>query len=69
VYLKILEAMNMDQEHSANKSCSICNQTFKSDGELQEHKRTAHSQDANKQEATREIDQPDQGDQKRQRIA
>lgn len=59
----------MHQEHSGNKSCSICNQTFKSDDELQEHKRTAHSQDANKQQAKREVDQPEQGDRERQRIA
>ena len=31
------------------KSCSVCNQPFTSDRDLQEHQRTAHSSDNEKQ--------------------
>jgi len=31
------------------KNCSVCNQSFNSDRELQEHQKSAHSTDSEKQ--------------------
>jgi len=60
----------MDQNRMPGKTCSVCNQRFNTDRELQEHQKTAHSQEKNRQPASnREFDNPDQGDQKHQRIA
>jgi hypothetical protein len=35
----------MDQTHMNEKSCSICNQRFKTDRELQEHQKSMHEHD------------------------
>jgi hypothetical protein len=53
------------------KSCSVCNQRFKTDRELQEHQRTAHSQEQEKSRpgSERNVNQPSQGDQKKERVA
>ncbi len=45
-------------------SCPICQQRFNSDPELQEHRKLAHSQQQGEKPSN-----PDQGDQKRERIA
>jgi len=59
----------MDLNRTENeKSCSVCNQRFKTDSELQEHQRTAHGQDRSAQSGSERIDQPSQGE-KRERVA
>lgn len=59
----------MDHNRTNEKSCSVCNQRFNSDRELQEHQRTAHSQDKNRPASDRMGDRPSQGEEKRERIA
>ena len=59
----------MDQKLMNEKSCSVCNQRFNSDRELQEHQKVAHSQDQNRPTSDRMNDGPSQGEQKRERIA
>jgi len=60
----------MDQNRTSEneKSCSVCSQRFKTDGELQDHQRTAHGQDRNMQSGSERIDHPSQGE-KRERVA
>ena len=58
----------MDQNRMNEKSCSVCNQRFKTDRELQEHQRTAHSQEKNRPGSER-VNQPGQGDEKKERAA
>ncbi len=60
----------MDQNRTSEKSCSICNQRFNSDRELQEHEKRVHPQDKGRQPASiGDPGEPEQGDQKRRRIA
>lgn len=59
----------MDQKLMNEKSCSVCNQRFNSDRELQEHQKVAHSQDKNRPTSDRMNDRPSQGEEKRERIA
>lgn len=58
----------MDQNRGNEKSCSVCNQRFNSDRELQEHQRSAHSQDKHHPSSEKVGDRQDQGE-KRERIA
>ena len=60
----------MDQNRTSGneKSCSTCNQKFQTENELQEHQRSAHGQDRNKQPGSEPFDQPGQGE-KRERVA
>jgi hypothetical protein len=58
----------MDQNRGNEKSCSVCNRRFDSDRELQEHQRTAHSQDKNRPSSEQVGDRQGQG-KKRERIA
>jgi len=59
----------MDQKLMNEKSCSVCNQRFNSDRELQEHQKVAHPQDKNRPTSDRMSDRPSQGEEKRERIA
>jgi len=60
--------MDQNRTSESEKSCSICNLRFQTDGELQEHQRNAHGQDKNRQAGSERIDQPGQGD-KWERVA
>ena len=55
----------MDQKVMNEKSCSVCNQRFNSERELQEHQKTAHAQEKTRSTSER----PGQGEEKRERIA
>jgi hypothetical protein len=57
---------NRTNPNQGEKSCSICNQRFKTDTELQEHQRTAHAQQKGNQPGPERIG--DKG-QDRERVA
>ena len=59
----------MDQKLMNETSCSICNQRYDSDHELQEHQKMAHPQDKNRPTSDRMSDRPGQGEGKRERVA
>lgn len=60
--------MDQKQGNQAEQSCSVCNQRFSSDRELQDHQQTAHAERGKQQPGSTRIDQPDQGD-KQERVA
>ncbi len=62
--------MGPNRTATDEKRCSVCHQKFRTEQELQDHQKTAHSRDKNKQRGSdRIVDQPSQGEEKRERVA
>jgi hypothetical protein len=59
----------MDQTQMNEKSCSICNQRFKTDRELQEHQHSMHAQDKGGTGSGRTSDSPAHRNEKDERAA
>jgi hypothetical protein len=56
----------MSQDQNQKKTCSVCHQSFNSDQELQDHQRTAHSQQkqGGNQQGNQPMSERNPGDQK-----
>ena len=57
----------MDQNPKSQNKCEVCQQSFNSQRELQEHQKTAHGQQGQRQPGS--IDDQKRDDQKREKIA
>jgi hypothetical protein len=64
------EQTEMTQVHDNEKICGVCNQSFQSDGELQDHRKTAHSKEMNtEKQPSSNAGRRDQSEQERKHIA